>query len=439
MLRAAWQLARKDLRIFFRDRTGMLLGFALPIALVGIFGFIMGALGGKGDKDLSPIEVAVLDEDVSPASATFVQALRDSPSVAPVFAKEGAFTRDELQEHVSDGKEAFAVIVPKGFADGADLVLLRDPGRSLEARLVEFGLVAALFKARGGDAAWDMARRGLAQAGLSPEDTARAESLMAPLRLGLDSMFSQAESEGRLGSATEGKDGQEPDAFGFMERALPLQLQDVAPAGRDQQINYYVSHAVSGMTVMMLLFTLTGAARSLLTERDKGTLRRLLAAPMRPGAILLGKFLMAWLLGLVLVAVLYAFAWLVFHVDIVSRWDTLLVISAVTAAACTSFAIAIAAWARTDKQADGVSTLIILSMSALGGSWFPTIAMPPAAQTVAKFTLTYWSLRGYQGTLWYGKTWTDPDVLLSLGVVMAVAVALGVLATVLFRRRYLAG
>ena len=150
MFRVAWQLAHKDLRIFFRDRTGMLLGFALPIALVGIFGFIMGALGGKGDKDLSPIEVAVLDEDVSPASATFVQALRDSPSIAPVFAKEGAFTRDELQERVSDGKEAFAVIVPKGFADGADLVLLRDPGRSLEARLVEFGLVAALFKARGG-------------------------------------------------------------------------------------------------------------------------------------------------------------------------------------------------------------------------------------------------------------------------------------------------
>jgi ABC-2 type transport system permease protein len=193
------------------------------------------------------------------------------------------------------------------------------------------------------------------------------------------------------------------------------------------------------MTVMMLLFTLTGCARSLLTERDHGTLRRLMAAPIRPGSILLGKFLMAWLLGLVLVTVLFVFAWLVFKVDILSRWDTLLVISAVTAAACTSFAVAIAAWAKTEKQADGVSTLIILSMSALGGSWFPTMFMPAAAQTVAKFTLTYWSLRGYQGSLWYGKTWMDPDVLLSLGVVMAVAVGLGLLAMTLFRRRYLAG
>ena len=437
MFRVAWQLARKDLRIFFRDRTGMLLGFALPIALVGIFGFIMGALGGgsAGDDGVNPVQVAVLDEDVSPASATFVQALRDSPMIRPIFPKEGTWTREQLRARLADGDEPFALIVPEGFADGTDLVLLRDPGRTLEARLVQFGLVAALFKARGADAAWDMTRRGLDQSGLPPEMSARIEGLMAPFRMGMESLFSQAEHEGKL----QGSGEKQADPLAMMERALPLQIEDVQPAGRDQQLTYMVSSSVSGMTVMMLLFTLTGCARSLLTERDHGTLRRLLAAPIRPGSILLGKFLMAWLLGLVLVTVLFVFAWLVFKVDILSRWDTLLVISAVTAAACTSFAVAIASWAKTEKQADGVSTLIILSMSALGGSWFPTMFMPPAAQTVAKFTLTYWSLRGYQGSLWYGKTWMDPDVLLSLGVVMAVAVGLGLLALTLFRRRYLAG
>jgi ABC-2 type transport system permease protein len=435
MFRTAWRLACKDFRIFFRDRTGMLLGFALPIALVAIFGFIMGALGGggMGDDGVSAVEVAVLDEDVSPASATFVQALRESTLIRPIFPREGTWTREQLRGRIDDGNEPFALVVPKGFADGADLVLLRDPGRTLEARLVQFGLVSALFRARGADAAWDMTRRGLDQSGLPPEMSARIEGLMAPFRFGMESLFSQAQSEGKLADAGEA------DPMTMMERALPLQIEDVQPAGRDVQLTYMVASSVSGMTVMMLLFTLTGCARSLLGERDHGTLRRLLAAPIRPGSILLGKFLMAWLLGLVLVTVLFVFAWLVFKVDIVSRWDTLLVISAVTAAACTSFAVAIASWAKTEKQADGVSTLLILSMSALGGSWFPTMFMPPAAQTVAKFTLTYWSLRGYQGSLWYGKTWTDPDVLLSLGVVMAVAVGLALLATILFRRRYLAG
>ncbi len=436
MLRTALLLLANDLRLFFRDRVGMLLGFALPIALVAIFGFIMGAVGGGGSDELSPIEVAVLDEDGSPASAAFVQALREAEMIEPVFPREGSFTRDALRERIDEGKEPFALVITEGFADGADLILLRDPGRGMEGRLVQMGLVSALFRARGPDAAWDLTRRGLRQAGLPEEWSGRIEGLMAPFRLGMESMFSEAEREGRL---SQDGAGSAQGVMAMMERALPLEVVDVVPEGRDRQLTYMVSHSVAGMTVMMLMFTLVGASRSLLAERDKGTLRRLLAAPIEPRSILLGKFLSGWILGMVLIVVLYVFAWLVFDVDVVSRWDTLLAISAVTAAACTSFAILIAAWAKTDKQADGVSTLIILSMSALGGAWFPAMLMPPAAQTVAKFTLTYWSLRGYQASLWYGRHWTDADVLASLGVVLAVAAGLGLLATLQFRRRFLSG
>src|SRR5262249_45823947 len=83
MLADARRLARNDLRLFFRDRTGLLLGFALPIALVTVFGFIMGAMGRKGTSGISAVNVAVLDEDGSPASAAFVQALKDGTTIAP--------------------------------------------------------------------------------------------------------------------------------------------------------------------------------------------------------------------------------------------------------------------------------------------------------------------------------------------------------------------
>ena len=53
----------------------------------------------------------------------------------------------------------------------------------------------------------------------------------------------------------------------------------MVPEGRQEDISYMVSHAVSGMTVMMLMFSLMGFARSLLEERKDGTLRRLLCAP----------------------------------------------------------------------------------------------------------------------------------------------------------------
>jgi ABC-2 type transport system permease protein len=434
MLRTVLLLVGNDLRLFFRDRVAVLLGFALPIALVGIFGFVMGAIGGGGgDGGVQAVDVAVADEDGSPASAAFVAALRDSGLVQPISKEQGRFSREELRARLDEGKDAFALAIPPGFADGADLVLLRDPGRDMEWPLVQMGLATALFRARGADAAWEMTQRSLHAAGLPDAWRARIEGLMGPFRMGMESMFSEAERDGHLG-------GDEPgDPLAFFEQALPLTVQDVVPEGRDRQLTYMVSHAVSGMTVMMLMFTLVGCARSLLEERARGTLRRLLAAPIDARAILLAKFVSGWVLGLVLIVVLYTFAWAVFDVDVASRWGTLLVVSMATAAACTSFAMLIAAWARTDKQADGVSTLLILTMSALGGAWFPAMIMPPAAKLVAKFTLTYWSLSGYQASLWYGRHWTDAEVLLPVGVVLAVALGLGLLAAAQFRRRYLAG
>jgi ABC-type uncharacterized transport system permease subunit len=101
--------------------------------------------------------------------------------------------------------------------------------------------------------------------------------------------------------------------------------------------------------------------------------------------------------------------------------------------------MAIAGWAKTEKQADGVSTLVILLMCSIGGCWIPLMMMPEAVQLVARFTLPYWSLSGFQGTFWYGLHWTHPDMLRFVAVQLAVAVALAALAALLFRRRYRAG
>ena len=38
MIRTAWTLTRKDLRLFFRDRPALLLTLALPLLLATVFG-----------------------------------------------------------------------------------------------------------------------------------------------------------------------------------------------------------------------------------------------------------------------------------------------------------------------------------------------------------------------------------------------------------------
>jgi ABC-2 type transport system permease protein len=472
-----WELTLKDLRLYVRDRTALALGFLLPLGLVTIFGFVMGNVGGS-DK-MPAIDVAVSDEDGTQTSRALVAALQSSEMLdahLPPAGKDGAagsWSRDDVLGFVRDGSQPVAIRIPHGYGAGtAELELLVDPGRTMEKRMVDIALMQAIFQAGGQDAAWSMSRHALVKAGLPSAWADRIGAATGSFRASIEGMFHEADAAGLLGkdddnSASAAKsdaaktgstksggsanaDSDKPLANGtksdkdvdisaFMQDLLPVTRTDVAPEGRAKQISYQVSHAVSGMTVMMLMFSLVGFARSLLEERAHGTLRRLLSAPIDPRALLLSKLLTSLIVGMALIVVLFTFAALAFHLDILSRWDTLLVVSIATALACTAFALAIAAWARSDKQADGVATLLILIMAPLGGCWIPLMLLPPVVRTIAHGTLPYWSLTAFQGTFWYGQHWTDAPMLQCIGVLLAIAVVLFWVANRLFRARYLAG
>ena len=99
ILRAAWTICAKDLRIYRRDRMGMLLGFALPAALVLVFGFLMSFLfSSDSGGGMGKAELWVTDEDGSEESRAFITALRGSDllSVRPRVDAAGAPTEQAL-------------------------------------------------------------------------------------------------------------------------------------------------------------------------------------------------------------------------------------------------------------------------------------------------------------------------------------------------------
>ena len=449
MLRAAWIMLCKDLRLFLGDRVALLLAVLLPIVLVTVFGTVMSNMaGGGGGGGMPAVDLMVLDEDQSDASRAFVTSLQDSDGVdltTLLLEKDGVTrTRDDLVAAVYEGDSPFALRLPPGFGEGADLELLRDPGRGLSQQLLSISLVRALFEARGEDMIWDIQRRSMTAAGIPDEWMTRVDSFTTPFRNSMESMFDDADQQGLLDDeaadeGTGGDDGGDFDFAAILDEVLPMQVEDIAPEGRDQEVTYIIAQAVSGMTVMMLMFSLVGYARSLIEERDRGTLRRLLLAPVDRRAVLLSKFLGTYVVGLILTLILFIYASMLFELDVLSRLDTVLVISMATAAATTGFAVLISAICNTDKQADGLSTILILTMSALGGAWFPLMFLPEFLQTIARFTLPFWSIDSYLQTFWYGKHWTDPSILTNLGVLLALSAALGWVASIVYRRRYLAG
>ena len=121
-------------------------------------------------------------------------------------------------------------------------------------------------------------------------------------------------------------------------------------------------------------------------------------------------------------SVMFVFAWLVFGLNIFVDFPSLLLMILATAFACSSFGIFIASIAKTRKQVESYSTLIILVMSAIGGSMVPLFLMPSIMQKIGVISVNYWGIQGFYDIFWRHLPITDvairAAVLLGIGVIM---------------------
>lgn len=449
--RGALWLTAKDLRSYFRDRIGMLLGFLMPVGLVAVFGFVMTFAFGGGSA-MPRVTLWVADGDVSPASARLVEALRafDMLRVRP-GADDPALLPDAAAAKVRDGDAHHVLVVPAGF--GADLAagrppalqLIHDPGRVMEHQIVGIGVAQAFLAASEGRLWPQMIGSVLQRMGMGAERAAQlvsaAERMQEVIRgwAGRDPEPAPEPAAG-AGGAAAGADA-DFDFHSMMTGLVPLTQREIRPPSRPKQLTYQVAQSVSGMTVMMLMFGLMACGTTLLQERERGTMRRLLAAPLPRGSVLLGKFLFSFLVGMLQLAVLFSFGEVMFGVGTFRDPITLLVLSATWSACATAFGLLIAAWASTQKQAEGLSVLLILVMAALGGCWFPVqIAdLPWYAEAVMRGTLTWWAMTGYQGMFWQQWSFLHPTMLGALAVQWGFTLVATAAALALFRRRYVGG
>ncbi|HYC78751.1 MAG TPA: ABC transporter permease [Planctomycetota bacterium] len=453
LLRASFALAAKDLRLFLRDKGGLALGFLLPIALITVMALVFGNM--YGGKTPPKPEVKVLDLDRSPASRALVDVLTKQ-AVVRVAIDEGdkaAATRDELAQRVKNGKDDVALVIGGGYGAALDgggappLELIREYVREMEGRIAEQALMAALMESSGGKIGRMMAGRGV--------DALSEEIGLSPLSKGVlrrmaDGFFDRLDQEataveaapasaptaesggGAAASPAPGgfMAGEMGAAFGLKTTVVGGESFDKASRGRI----IGVTQSVAGTSVMMLLFGLVACGSTLLREREEGTLRRLLAAPVPRRAVLIGKFLYTMVVGLLQLIVMFLFGRLAFGLPVERDPVGLLLVGAATAAAATGFGVCIAVLCRTAKQVEGVSTLVVLIMSAIGGSWFPTMFLPEWMQKVSKITLTAWAMDGFHSVLW--RDTGLAGAALPIAVLFGVGLALLVVASVLYERRF---
>jgi ABC-2 type transport system permease protein len=164
-----------------------------------------------------------------------------------------------------------------------------------------------------------------------------------------------------------------------------------------------VAYYAAGIGVMFLLFSMAGAGGTLLEEEEQGTLERLLASRVTMGRLLLANWLFFAVVGVLQVALMFVWGALVFGLELwqPNRLAGFTAMTLVTGAAAAGFGIVLATLCRSRAQLAGLSTIIILIMSALGGSMVPRFVMPAFMNTTAKFTFNGWALDGYLKVFWY--------------------------------------
>jgi ABC-2 type transport system permease protein len=151
---------------------------------------------------------------------------------------------------------------------------------------------------------------------------------------------------------------------------------------------------------MFLLFAVSGSSAAFFDEKNAGLFQRLLAAPVTRAQILWSKFLYGVGLGLLQLVVLFLAGGALYGVEVFAHLPLLLLVCVFAAAACSAFAMLIAAVAPNAEAAGSLATFVILLMSAIGGAWFPLSIMPAVIRQFSKLTLVYWSMEGFSAVLW---------------------------------------
>ncbi len=390
MIRTVLRIGFLNLR---RDRVALSLKFVLPVIFFSIFASVF---GGRGNAGTARINLAVVDEDQSEFSTRLLAGLRNEKGLNVRTTAEGngpgpTLDRRTAEQSVRSGDVPVAVVIPAGlgesfardgFTGGAavSIQLLSDVSDPIAPQMVQ-GLLQKVTMT----AAPDL----LMQGGLRQFEQ-QAGAMTPQQKTAVDAWIPRLREQSQPGSTAQGGGG------GMGVRV------DVIDVMRSSSNNgSLISFYAAGVGVMFLLFSsVAGAGGALLDEAEAGTLERVLSTNVSLTGLLAGKWIFLALGGVAQLTVMFLWASVVFGVPLFSHLPGFFVMTTVTAGAAAALGLVLATLARSREQLSGFSTILVLTMSALGGSMFPRFLMSETMQKVGLLTFNAWALDGYLKVFW---------------------------------------
>ena len=404
----------KDLKVTFRERAALIMLLA-PFLLTLAMGFITGAFSDDEGSGISGIPVAVVNHDNAGLGAYLKDMFNDG--FGGMFSLVEASDVEEARRQVEDDEVAAAVLIPEGFSSSmlpdesgmtsdqvGKIEIYVNPARPISAGIIRDmvdGFIASVEKGR--------------VAGLATVSQLISEGLVSVQdagQIGMEIGVRLSDPGASLSIIT--LQGQ--------EEKLPDEEQDFSP----------IAILAPSMALLFLIYTTSSVGgRSILAEREEGTLPRMLTTPSTTAQVLGGKVFGIFLIGVVQVSILVVVSSLMFSLNWGDPLAVFLLILCAVAGA-TGWGILLASIAKTPGQVASLGTALMLLFGILGGSFTGTAGLPGVMGIISKITPNAWAQEGFielagQGTL--------IDILPSMGGLLVMAVVLFAIAVLFFRRR----
>ena len=396
---AAGSVARKDIKLFLKERGTLLYLFVIPVVFILAFSGAAG-LGSVPQEEAITLPVVNLDAG-SEASQTLLEALDQGGGI-----QCDLYDQTQAQALLDKGKINRVLTIPVNYAvdlqDGrhVTLLLVNSPDANASQTEAVHKVVTGVAADLSLETQLIASFRQMAdmQAVVPPEQQAFTTEIIVEQA---QSQFARARTEPLLAIEES-----------WPETLLEGDEQDISP----------LSVYVPGFAVLFIFLTAQTTAQSIYEEKKLGSFRRLLAAPISKPTILVGKMTPNFITGLVQIIVLFSAGVLIFPALGLDRMAlgndplALVLICLVVLLCSTSLGVLIAAIARTEGQISGLSAVVLWAFG-FAGVWLNQMPSTEIFEAISMVIPHYWANLAFLDLFVRGQGLADilPSILVLLG------------------------
>lgn len=413
---APLKIVLRDLMRMVRNPVRTALLFALPLMLAGIFALVF---GGGSASEIS-IRVLVYDEDQG-----LISRLLGGAGASPDMDRRldlvpvGAEGFDMMER----GEASALIHIPAGFTqaylDGEPVVIpiIKNPAERFLPQVVEEGgRIGAEILSQGSR----VFRTELETIGsMTANDAFPSDLAVGSVASGVNHKLQSLER------------WVFPPVINLETTTVTPEITAEGEGGGMSILGYFLP----GLSMMGILFLAQSATRDILHDRESGLVRHLLTAPVSPADYIFGKCL-----SVLVVSTLGFFFLVAFGIAAGVDWGpaaTTVALVLAASLAASGALVLISSLVGTERQADALSTIVIMVWCLIGGAFVPVSQFPNFFRPLAKTTPVFWAIDGFQKAMQQGAGITAVSTnLLVLGGAGVIFLGLGAAA---LRRRMAGG